>query len=64
MSDAARAQGQAGTTLTVTKTATGFYERRIQYTSNLKKSVTPQVGEELAVGATQQVTYTIERVST
>lgn len=29
MSDAARAQGQAGTTLTVTKTATGFFERRI-----------------------------------
>ena len=52
--------GQAGTTLTVTKTATGFFERRIQYTWTLKKSVTPQVGAELAVGATQQVTYTLE----
>jgi hypothetical protein len=60
ISAAAYAQGQAGTTLTVTKTATGFYERRIQYTWTLKKSVTPQVGGELAVGATQQVTYTIE----
>jgi hypothetical protein len=60
MSAAAHAQGQAGTTLTVTKTATGFFERRIQYTWTLKKSVTPQLGQELAVGATQQVTYTID----
>ena len=41
MSAAARAQGQSGTTLSVAKTATGFYERRIPYTWTLNKSVTP-----------------------
>jgi hypothetical protein len=58
MSAAARAQGQAGTTLTVTKTATGFHERRITYTWTLDKSVTPTM-VELGRGATQQFTYEI-----
>ena len=58
MSDAAHAQGQAGTTLSVTKTAEGFYERRIQYTWTLNKSVTPTT-VEIGLGATQQVTYEI-----
>jgi hypothetical protein len=58
MSGAAHAQGQAGTTLSVTKTATGFYERRIQYRWILEKSVTPQI-VEIGLGDTQEVTYEI-----
>ena len=61
MSAAAHAQGQAGTTLSVTKTATGFYERRIEYKWIVKKTVTPHLlVPDLAVGATGNVTYTIE----
>ena len=58
MSDAARAQGQAGTTLSVTKTATGFYERRIQYTWTITKDVDPK-SIAIGLGATGQVTYQI-----
>lgn len=52
--------GQAGTTLTVTKTAEGFYERRLQYTWILQKSVTPKLIENLGVGATQPLTYELQ----
>jgi hypothetical protein len=58
MSGAAHAQGQAGTTLSVTKTATGFYERRIQYTWTITKDVDPK-SIAIGLGATGQVTYQI-----
>ena len=50
--------GQAGTTLTVTKTAAGFYERRITYIWTIDKSVTPTT-LEIGRNATQQFTYEI-----
>ena len=59
MSVTAHAQGQAGTTLTVAKTAEGFFERRLQYKWVLQKSVTPKL-ENLGVGATGQITYEIQ----
>lgn len=64
MSAAAHAQGQAGTTLTVTKTATGFYERRIQYAWVLQKTVDLHTVDNLAVGATQPLSYTLQATRT
>jgi hypothetical protein len=59
MSAAAYAQGQAGTTLSVTKTATGFFERRIQYTWTLTKDVDPK-SVEIGLGDTKEVRYEIQ----
>jgi ferredoxin len=60
MSAAAHAQGQSGTTLSAEKTATGFYERRIQYTWTLNKSVAPAPTVEIGSGVTQQFIYAID----
>ena len=61
MSAAAHAQGQAGTTLSVEKTATGFYERRIQYNWTITKDVTPTT-VEMGLGGTEEITYKITTV--
>jgi len=54
---------QNGTTLSTTKTATGFWERTIEYDWTVQKSVSPsQI--EVAKGASQTVTYTISTTKT
>lgn len=52
------AQGQSGTTLSASKTATGFWERRIDYDWTISKSVNP-TSVEVKPGETGWVTYSI-----
>lgn len=62
-SQPAFAQGKAGTTLTATKTATGFWEHRVSYDWNLEKTADPTQlaleGEE-----SQTVNYTLTATRT
>lgn len=51
-------QGQAGTTLSAEKTATGFWEKTITYDWTISKTVTP-TSIEICSGQTGTVTYTI-----
>lgn len=54
----AAAQGQSGTTLSASKTATGFWERRIEYDWTIAKSVAP-TNIEVKPGESGWVTYNI-----
>ncbi len=53
-----QAEGQAGTTLSASKTATGFWEQYIEYDWTVEKSVSPE-SVTVKPGETATVTYTI-----